>query len=77
MFGLRAFYRGAAVFAMLPDKRALEDPGTISYKLADGAHRREGEKWRRFELKNEHDINRALERLKKAYRKAAGQCQAQ
>src|SRR5438128_9480106 len=24
MFGLRAFYRGTVVFAMLPDKRALE-----------------------------------------------------
>jgi hypothetical protein len=77
MFGLRAFYRGAAVFAMLPDKRALEDPRTITYKLADGAHGREGEKWRRFELKTEHDINRALERLKKAHQKAAGQGQAQ
>ena len=48
MFGLRAFYRGAAVFAMLPHKRALRDPRSISYKLADGAHRREGEKWRGF-----------------------------
>ena len=35
MFGLRAFYRGAVVFAMLPDKRALESPTAIAYKLPD------------------------------------------
>ena len=71
MFGLRAFYRGAAVFAMLPEKRALEDPRSISYKLADGSHRTEGEKWQGFELNDEHDVDHALARLATAYRKAA------
>jgi hypothetical protein len=33
MFGLRAFYRGATVFAMFPEKRSLEQPNAIWYKL--------------------------------------------
>jgi hypothetical protein len=72
MFGLRAFYRAAAVFAMLPDKRALESPKAIAYKLPDIARRKEGENWRLFELKNEDDIDHALTLLRKAYSKAAG-----
>jgi hypothetical protein len=32
MFGLRAFYRGTLIFAMLPEKRALERPRAIAYK---------------------------------------------
>jgi hypothetical protein len=72
MFGLRAFYRGAVVFAMLPDKRALESPKAIAYKLPDVARRREGEKWQLFELKNEHDIDHALALLDKAYSRAVG-----
>jgi hypothetical protein len=70
MFGLRAFYRGTVVFAMLPDKRALESPTAIAYKLPDGLRRREGEKWRLYELKHEHDIDSALAYLDAAYRKA-------
>jgi len=70
MFGLRAFYRGAAVFAMLPDKRALESSKAIAYKLTDVTQGREGEKWQLFELKNEHGINNALARLDKAYTRA-------
>ena len=72
MFGLRAFYRKAVVFAMLPDKRAFESPKTIAYKLPDVTQRREGEKWQLFELKNEHDIDNALARLDKAYTGAVG-----
>ena len=72
MFGLRAFYRGSVVFAMLPDKRALENPQAVAYKLPDGAQKREGEKWQLFQLKNEHDIENALARLDKAYRRAVG-----
>ena len=64
MFGLRAFYRRAVVFAMLPDKRALERPNAIAYK--------EGEEWRLFELEGEHDIAEAMARLTKAYEKAGG-----
>ena len=71
MFGLRAFYRGAVVFAMLPDKRALESPKAIAYKLPGGARTREGEKWQLFELKNERDIDNALACLDKAYARAA------
>jgi hypothetical protein len=70
MLGMRAFYRGTAVFAMLPDKRALELPNAIAYKLPAGAQRREGRKWQLFELKGERDMGHALARLDKAYRLA-------
>jgi hypothetical protein len=72
MFGMRAFYRGAAVFAMLPDKRALERPEAIAYKLPDSDQREEGESWQLFELKGEDDVENALARLDKAYTRAAG-----
>lgn len=71
MFGLRAFYRGTVVFAMLPDKRALESGKAIAYKLPAGTRRQEGAKWRLFELENERDIGTALARLENAYREAA------
>jgi len=70
MFGMRAFYRGASVFAMLPDKRALESPTAIAYKLPAGTQSREGQKWQLFELEGERDIGKALACLEKAYRKA-------
>jgi hypothetical protein len=63
MFGLRAFYRKTVIFAMLPDKRALENPKAIAYKL--------GDKWQPFELNDQHDIDEALARLNQAYSKAA------
>jgi hypothetical protein len=72
MFGLRAFYRGAVVFAMLPDKRALESPNAIAYKLPNGSQTSKGPKWQLFELKTEHDIDSALARLDKAYTRAIG-----
>jgi hypothetical protein len=72
MFGLRAFYRGVVIFAMLPDKRALENPQAIGYKLADGDPKRPGEKWLLFDLKNENEIDNALACLDTAYRRAAG-----
>jgi len=72
MFGMRAFYRAAVVFAMLPDKRALEIPGAIAYKRADGAKKTEGEKWQLFELKDERGLDGALVRLDQAYRGARG-----
>jgi hypothetical protein len=65
MFGMRAFYRGAVVFAMLPDKRALESPNAIAYKLPGG------KKWQQFELKDEGAIDKALACLNKAYTNAA------
>ena len=72
MFGMRALYRGAAIFAMLPDKRALENPNAIACKLAGGTEKREGAKWHLVELKNERDLKAALACLDKAYRSAAG-----
>ena len=72
MFGLRAFYRGAVVFALIPDKRALESPQAIAYKLPDASQRREGPKWQLFELEEERDVGEALGCLNKAYRRSAG-----
>jgi hypothetical protein len=73
MFGLRAFYRDAIVFAMLPDKQALESPKAIAYKLPAGTQRPDDQKWRLFELQDERDIPEALACLDKAYGRAAGQ----
>jgi len=70
MFGLRAFYRGTVVFALLPDKRAMGTPRSIAYKLPAGARIREGQKWRLFELEGAQDIDRALAHLDEAYGKA-------
>ena len=50
MFGMRAFYRGKIVFAMLPDKRAFEDADSIMYKIANAAEKREGKKWTLLKL---------------------------
>jgi hypothetical protein len=70
MFGLRAFYRGRAVFAMLPDRRALENPRAIAYKLPAGTAQQEGRKWRLFALEEKPDLGGALACLGQAYRKA-------
>jgi hypothetical protein len=71
MFGMRAVYRGKVVFAMLPDKRALEDPKAIAYKRFE-VQGKDAEKWKLFELENEEHIGSALVYLDKAYRKAVG-----
>jgi hypothetical protein len=71
MFGLRACYRGAEIFAMLPDKRALENPNAIAYKLPAGRKPREGRKWRLYELEGDRNMGDALACLDKAYRRAA------
>ncbi|MGD0437953.1 MAG: hypothetical protein ABSB86_15930 [Bryobacteraceae bacterium] len=71
MFGLRAFYRGSVIFAMLPEKRAFENPRLVYYKLPRGGEKKAGEMWRQFELKNERDIDKALAHLNQAYDKAA------
>ena len=70
MFGMCAIYRDTVVFAMLPDKRSLESPNAIAYKLPGRAQTSEGEKWRLFELKDERDIDRALVCLDEAYTRA-------
>lgn len=59
MFGMRAVYHGPAIFALLADKRALENPRSIGYKQAG--------KWKHFEMDGEQDISKALALLEKAY----------
>jgi hypothetical protein len=70
MFGMRAFYRGKIVFALIPDKRAFENADSIMYKFADAAEQREGKKWTLFKLTTAEELGAALEILDKAYRKA-------
>jgi hypothetical protein len=71
MFGMRAVYRGKVVFAMLPDKRALENPKAIAYKRFE-VQRKDDEKWKLFELESEEHIASALVHLDRAYSKAVG-----
>lgn len=71
MFGMRAVYRGKAVFAMLPDKRALENPKAVAYKRF-GVRGKDQESGKLFELENETHIASALVHLDRAYRKAVG-----
>ncbi len=70
MFGMRAFYRGKIVFAMIPDKRAFENAESIMYKFADASEKQEGKKWTLFKLTTAEELSTALEILDKAYRKA-------
>jgi hypothetical protein len=70
MFGMRAFYRANIVFAMLPEKRALESPSAIAYKVATGANEEEGKKWKLFKLTSAQELGAALAVLDEAYRKA-------
>jgi hypothetical protein len=71
MFGMLAFYRGYVVFAMLPDKRALENASAFAYKLASRVTKTEGEKWKLFGITDTSELNAALVVLDKAYREAA------
>jgi hypothetical protein len=71
MFGMRAFYREETIFALLPEKRTMDRPNTIAYKLADkDASVREGKKWRLFDIENDAGLTEALQVLDQAYRKA-------
>ena len=75
MFGMRCFYRGETAFAMLPDKRALEDACSIAYKPGNVKAQREGEKWRLCivagpEIGSRDGLNRALTVLGEAYESA-------
>lgn len=67
MFGLTAFYREESVFALLPAKRAMESANAIAYKVPRPEHKREGEKWKFFELEDERSIPQALNLLGEAY----------
>jgi hypothetical protein len=71
MFGLRAFYRGKIVFALIPDKRAFERADSIAYKIAAGPKERKGRKWKLFELTSDRELTAALDVLNNAYEKAA------
>ena len=71
MFGMRAIYGRKVVFAMLPDKRALENPKAIAYKRFE-VQGKDDQKWKLFELENEEQIGSALVHLDRAYTKAAG-----
>jgi hypothetical protein len=71
MFGMHAVYHGAAIFAALPDKRAMGSPRAIAYKLPPAATGKQGKTWQVFEVESARDIGRVLELLGQAYRKAA------
>jgi hypothetical protein len=70
MFGMRAYYRGKIVFALIPDKRAFDDADSIMYKMANAAVTKEGKKWKPFKLTTAEKLGAALDILEKAYRKA-------
>ena len=73
MFGMRAFYRGTLIFAMLPDKRAFERPRTIAYKPPAAVGTKTGKEsdgWELFDLESERDIAEALACLDRAYKHA-------
>jgi hypothetical protein len=70
MFGMRAYYRGKIVFALIPDKRAFDDADSIMYKTANVADKKEGKKWKPFKLTTAEELGAALDILGKAYRKA-------
>jgi hypothetical protein len=68
MFGFRAAYRGNTIFAMLPDKRAMERPEAMAYKLPSGTASREGQKWHLLDIEDEGAMSKALHFLRRAYR---------
>jgi hypothetical protein len=70
MFGMRAYYRGKVVFALIPDKRAFDDADSIMYKMANATDKKEGKKWKPFKLTTAEELSVALDILDKAYRKA-------
>jgi len=70
MFGMRAYYRGKTVFALIPDKRAFDDADSIMYKMANATDTKEGNKWKPFKLTTAEELGAALDILDKAYRKA-------
>jgi hypothetical protein len=75
MFGYRAFYRSTVIFAMFPEKRMLENPTAIAYKVYDRSPnapgpKREGPNWHVFELNDDRWVARAIATLEKAYESA-------
>jgi hypothetical protein len=70
MFGMRAFYRGKIVFALIPDKRAFRSADSIMYKMANAKEKKEGKKWIFFRLTSAEELSAVLDILEKAYSKA-------
>lgn len=84
-FGYDAFYRGDRIFALLPDKRGLDAPNAIAFKLPASKARllararrdsrvslpesKQGT-WLAFELNSAKDLKAALEWLQAAYQAA-------
>jgi hypothetical protein len=52
MFGMHAVYHGAAIFAALPDKRAMRSPRAIAYKLPPAARNKQDKTWQVFEVES-------------------------
>lgn len=77
MFGMRAFYRGKAIFAALPHTRAAETPFSLLVKLPRARHERlksassPGAGWVTFEMESATDTGEALQWLERAYRHAS------
>ena len=69
MFGMRCFYRNGVVFALLPNKRALERADAIAYKLPKAGASSEGEKWLLHTVDDR--LQKAIAVLQRAW-KAAG-----
>jgi hypothetical protein len=76
MFGMTAFYRGKAIFAVLPKTRAPETPFSLLVKVPAARSTRlrpakgPGAGWRTFEMQSEDDLPAALGWLERAYEKA-------
>jgi hypothetical protein len=85
MFGMNSLYRGAQIFAALPDKRAFFSGQCLIFKLHRVNDRLEqklasdqrvnrsariGAKWFGYELDEAKDINGAIDWLSEAYEQA-------
>ncbi|MCU1284596.1 MAG: hypothetical protein JWO13_946 [Acidobacteriales bacterium] len=82
MFGMKAFYRGAAIFGVVPESFALDSPNTIMFKLLEPAARlnarleadprvsSHGKKWWLFELSTGEDLRDAIGWYSEAYEAA-------
>ena len=85
MFGMNSLYRGAHIFAALPDKRTFFSGQCLIFKLHHVDDRLDGKlvndprvnrsggigaKWFGFELDTAKDINGAIDWLSEAYEQA-------
>ena len=76
MFGMRAFYRGAAIFAAVPRTRAMRAANTLIVKLPNtrGTPSRLGKgpgaDWATFALESAEDLPEALRWIGRAYEMA-------